>query len=151
MNRLYKCFLNLKISSRFVIFLESVRRTCYLLVFLLPSSFPYENISAFRVLRKCCTCFHVYVCVCVCMWNKVNMVEEGLGKGEWGGLWLSWCEVRHSKELPELRGIIMLMIFALKNDIGWVTEKGESERGFSRVVVGEQVVDTSQSSCCLWL
>lgn len=73
MNRLYICILNLKISCRFVIFLESVRRTCYLLVFLLPSSFPYENISAFRVLRKCCTCSHV----CMCMSMHVKQGKHG--------------------------------------------------------------------------
>lgn len=31
-------------------------------------------------------------------------------------LWLSWCEQRRGKELSKLCGIIMLMIFALKDD-----------------------------------
>lgn len=49
------------------------------------------------------------------MATMIGFVARGLAVGE--ELWLRWCEQRHSKELPKLRGIIMLMIFALKNDI----------------------------------
>lgn len=64
-----------------------------------------------------------------------GFVARGLAVGE--GLWLRWCEQRHSKELPKLRGIIMLMIFALKNDIA---SSGRSRRRVGAVDGGVEQV-----------